>query len=262
MTDVFQVQGDIAAKVADALGVALADSTQRELAAKPTENLGAYDEYLKGEAASQAMGVSDPPSLRRAIAYYQNAVALDSTFALAWARLSHAQIRLYGNSIPDPALAEQARLSAERARRLNPAEPLVYRALGAYHVTMGPRSRARRRRVPGGRPARPRQRQPAGGAGEHRVLSRPVGQRLRPTRPRRAAGPPCREHPGSTGRYRSEPAAVPESGCGRGSGPRARADQCQAGRAEGDGRSWPRVISTARGRSFGRPQGGSSPRPS
>jgi serine/threonine-protein kinase len=138
MTDVFQVQGDIAAKVADALGVALADSTQRELAAKPTENLGAYDEYLKGEAASQAMGVSDPPSLRRAIAYYQNAVALDSTFALAWARLSHAQIRLYGNSIPDPALAEQARLSAERARRLNPAEPLVYRALGAYHVTMGP----------------------------------------------------------------------------------------------------------------------------
>ena len=67
MTDVFQVQGDIAAKVADALGVALADSTQRELAAKPTENLAAYDEYLKGEAASQAMGVSDPPTLRRAI---------------------------------------------------------------------------------------------------------------------------------------------------------------------------------------------------
>jgi TolB-like protein/predicted Zn-dependent protease len=138
MTDVFQVQGDIAAKVADALGVALADSTQRQLTDKPTENLAAYDEYLKGEAASQAMGVTDPPALRRAMAYYQNAVTLDSTFAMAWARLSHAQIRLYGNSVPDPALAEQARLSAERARRLNPAEPLVYRALGAYYVTIGP----------------------------------------------------------------------------------------------------------------------------
>jgi eukaryotic-like serine/threonine-protein kinase len=138
MTDVFQVQGDIAAKVADALGVALADSTQRQLADKPTENLAAYDEYLKGEAASQAMGVTDPPALRRAISYYQNAVTLDSTFAAAWARLSHAQIRLYGNSVPDPALAEQARISAERARRLNPAEPLVYRAFGAYYVTMGP----------------------------------------------------------------------------------------------------------------------------
>ncbi|HVL18103.1 MAG TPA: protein kinase, partial [Gemmatimonadales bacterium] len=138
MTDVFQVQGDIAAKVADALGVALADSTQRELAVKPTENLAAYDEYLKGEAASQAMSVTDPPSLRRAIQYYQNAVTRDSTFAVAWARLSHAQIRLYGNSVPDPALADQALASAERARRFNPAEPLVYRAFGAYYVTMGP----------------------------------------------------------------------------------------------------------------------------
>ena len=138
LTDVFQVQGDIATKVADALGVALADSTQRELTTRPTENLAAYDEYLKGEAASQAMGVTDPPSLRRAIGFYERAVALDSTFAIAWARLAHAQLRLYGNSVPDPALGEQARLAAERARRLKPNEPLVYRAWGAYYATMGP----------------------------------------------------------------------------------------------------------------------------
>jgi TolB-like protein/tetratricopeptide (TPR) repeat protein len=135
MTDVFQVQGDIATKVADALGVALADSTQRELTAKPTEDLAAYDEFLKGEAASQAMGVNDPPSMRRAIGFYERAVALDSAFALAWARLSHARTRLYQNSVPDPALGEQARLAAERARRLKPSEPLAYRALGAYYAT-------------------------------------------------------------------------------------------------------------------------------
>ena len=44
--------------------MALADSAQRELAAKPTQNLAAYDAYLRGEAASQAMGVSrsgEPP---------------------------------------------------------------------------------------------------------------------------------------------------------------------------------------------------------
>jgi hypothetical protein len=102
MTDVFQVQGDIATKVADALGVALADSTQRALTAKPTENLAAYDEYLKGEAASQAMGVTDPPSLRRAIGFYERAVALDSTFATAWARLSQARTRLYGQGGSGP----------------------------------------------------------------------------------------------------------------------------------------------------------------
>ena len=138
LTDVFQVQGDIATKVADALGLALADSTQRALTAKPTENLAAYDEYLKGEAASQAMTVTDPPSLRRAIGFYERAVVLDSLFAPAWARLSHARTRLYVQGIPDPALREQARLAAERARRVNPKEPLVYRAFGAYYGTVNP----------------------------------------------------------------------------------------------------------------------------
>ena len=139
LTDVFQVQADIATKVADALGVALADSARREVIAKPTENLAAYDEYLKGEAASQAMAVQDPPSLRRAIGFYERAVALDSTFAIAWARLSHARTRLYTNSVPDPALGEQARMAAERARRFKPNEPLVFRAFGAYYAGVHPR---------------------------------------------------------------------------------------------------------------------------
>jgi TolB-like protein/tetratricopeptide (TPR) repeat protein/predicted Ser/Thr protein kinase len=138
LTDVFQVQADIATKVADALGVALADSARRQLTAKPTENLAAYDEFLKGEAASQAMAVTDPPSLRRAIGFYERAVSLDSTFAAAWARLSHARSRLYFNSVPDPALGEQALLAAERARRLKPNDPLVYRAFGAYYATVHP----------------------------------------------------------------------------------------------------------------------------
>jgi serine/threonine-protein kinase len=140
LTDVFQVQADIATKVADALGVALADSARRQLTAKPTENFAAYDEFLKGEAASQGMAVQDPASLRRAIGFYERAVALDSTFAIAWARLSHARTRLYGNSVPDPALGEQARLAAERARRLKPNEPLVFRAFGGYYAVVNPRN--------------------------------------------------------------------------------------------------------------------------
>ena len=134
LTDVFQVQADIATKVASALGVALADSTQRRITAKPTENLAAYDEFLKGEAASQGMSVSQLSNLRRAIGYYERAVALDSNFAIAWARLSHARTRLYGNGVPDPTLGEQARVAAERARRIRPDEPLVFRAFGAYYA--------------------------------------------------------------------------------------------------------------------------------
>ena len=80
LTDVFAVQADIAAKVADALGVVLGDSARRELTVKPTESLAAYDEFLKGEAASQGMK-ADQAGLRRAIGFYERAVSLDSTFA-------------------------------------------------------------------------------------------------------------------------------------------------------------------------------------
>ncbi|HEU5041048.1 MAG TPA: protein kinase, partial [Gemmatimonadales bacterium] len=137
LTDVFQVQADIATRVADALGVALADSARRELGAKPTESLAAWDEFLKGEAASGAMK-GDQASLRRAAGHYERAVALDSGFVQAWTQLSRARTSLYSNGVPDPELGEQARLAAERARRLAPDDPAVYLALGDYYGSITP----------------------------------------------------------------------------------------------------------------------------
>jgi serine/threonine-protein kinase len=138
LTDVFQVQADIAARVAEALGVALADSTRSRLTDRPTASLAAYDEFLKGEAASQAVNIYDPVALRRGIGFYERAVATDSTFALAWARLSFARSRLYFYGVPDTALARGARVAAEQARRLRPDDPQVYRAFGAYYAQVNP----------------------------------------------------------------------------------------------------------------------------
>jgi serine/threonine-protein kinase len=120
LTDVFQVQADIATKVAGALDVVLGDSARRDLAAKPTANLAAYDTFLKGEAASQGMAATDPASLRRAIGFYEQAVALDSAFVPAWAQLARARAVLYFNSVPTPAKAEEVRHAAERAQALWP----------------------------------------------------------------------------------------------------------------------------------------------
>ena len=50
ITDVFQVQADIAGQVASALNVALGAGQKQTLTARPTENLAAYDAFLKGEA--------------------------------------------------------------------------------------------------------------------------------------------------------------------------------------------------------------------
>jgi DNA-binding SARP family transcriptional activator/TolB-like protein len=137
LTDVFAVQADIATKVADALGVVLGDSARRELTVKPTESLAAYDEFLKGEAASQGMK-ADQAGLRRAIGFYERAVSLDSTFAQAWSQLSRARTSLYSNGVPDPALGDAARVAAERARALRPADPLAHLAAGDFYGSVNP----------------------------------------------------------------------------------------------------------------------------
>jgi TolB-like protein/Flp pilus assembly protein TadD len=132
LTDVFQVQSDIASKVAQALGVALGAGEEKRLSEKPTENLAAYDAFLKGEEASKGMTVLDPSSMRKALGFYEQAVALDPNFAQAWARVSMANSSLYYNSTPTPQLAERARQAAEKAVTLAPNRPEGYWALGNY----------------------------------------------------------------------------------------------------------------------------------
>jgi serine/threonine-protein kinase len=144
LTDVFQVQADIAGRVVQALNVALGDSTERKLSAPPTRSLPAYEAFLRGEAASQGLTVLlDPASLHRAITAYEQAVALDSTFIQAWAQLARAQASLYFNSTPVPAIAAAARQAAERALSLAPTRPEGHQALGAYYgYVLADRARA------------------------------------------------------------------------------------------------------------------------
>ena len=133
LTDVFQVQGEIATRVAQALDVALSAGEKRRLEAKPTRNLPAYEAYLRGEEASQSMAASDPLSLRRAIGHYEQAVALDEGFLEAWARLSRASSLLYVNGTPTPAGTRRALEAAEKALALGPERPEGHQALGDYY---------------------------------------------------------------------------------------------------------------------------------
>ena len=61
--------------------VALGAGEEERLSEKPTQNLAAYDAFLKGEQASDGMATFDPPAVRRALAHYDQAVALDPGFA-------------------------------------------------------------------------------------------------------------------------------------------------------------------------------------
>jgi serine/threonine protein kinase/TolB-like protein len=134
LTDVFQVQADIASKVASSLDVALGSTERHALTEKPTANLSAYDAFLKGEAASQGIAVTDPASLRRAITFYQQAVVVDSTFVQAWAQLARAQAYYYYVGVPSPAAADLARVAAERAATLAGGRAEGQLALGDYYA--------------------------------------------------------------------------------------------------------------------------------
>jgi eukaryotic-like serine/threonine-protein kinase len=138
LTDVFQVQADVAGQVARALDVALGTPQREALAKPPTANAAAYDAYLKGEAASKRLGAVDPRETREAIKYYEQAVALDSGFAQAWAALSRAGSQLYVNGTPTPELARRSREAAERALRLSPNHFRGRLALGDYYSTVPP----------------------------------------------------------------------------------------------------------------------------
>ncbi len=137
LSDVFQVQADIAGRVAQALNLALEGPKQEQLAERPTQNLAAYDAYLKGEEIAQGIWGIDPPTLRRAAGYYEQAVALDSSFALAWAQLSRTMSYVYFLGTPTAADAERARAAADRALALAPSRAEGRLALGDYYRNVG-----------------------------------------------------------------------------------------------------------------------------
>ena len=94
LTDIFGVESEIAKGIAESLQAKLTGREEQALAVKPTNNLEAYDAYLRG-LAFDARSVFSLDALRKAISFYERAVQLDPNFALAWARLSRADALLY-----------------------------------------------------------------------------------------------------------------------------------------------------------------------
>jgi TolB-like protein/Tfp pilus assembly protein PilF len=136
ITDVFQVQADIAGKVAAALNVALSEGQQAQLGARPTENLAAYDAYLRGNEIAGGFAQTPAVDIRRALGQYERAVALDSTFALAWANLSRAlsRITFLGTARGDE--RTRAKTAAERSLALAPQLGAAHLALGEYYYNV------------------------------------------------------------------------------------------------------------------------------
>jgi serine/threonine-protein kinase len=137
LTDVFQVQADIAGRVAQALNVALADSVRREIAQRPTTNEDAYNYYLRGQSYAERATLNvEPQTMAIAQQMYEKAIGLDSGFALAWARLSGVHLYFYRRDATDRTRMDLARTAAGRAARLAPNLAESHIAVGEYAQTV------------------------------------------------------------------------------------------------------------------------------
>ncbi|MGH9406484.1 MAG: protein kinase domain-containing protein [Terriglobia bacterium] len=100
----------------------------------PTENVAAYDLYLKGREAVR--GLPDAQKLDQAIGYYKGALKQDPSFALAYAGLADASLRMY-NDTRDRVWMDEATAAASQAQQLNSNLPEVYIALGNVYSATG-----------------------------------------------------------------------------------------------------------------------------
>ncbi|MGA7886611.1 MAG: protein kinase [Acidobacteriaceae bacterium] len=112
MKDVFEVQDEMARKIAEALRVTLSPEELEALAVKPTENLQAYDLYLRGKRYARRQTRQD---LEFALQMFENGVAIDPNFALAYAACANACAMFYCNYSRDQMWVERAREASGKA---------------------------------------------------------------------------------------------------------------------------------------------------
>jgi serine/threonine protein kinase/Tfp pilus assembly protein PilF len=112
MKDVFEVQDEMARKIAEALRVTLSPQELEALADKPTENLQAYDQYLRGKRYARRLTRQD---VEFALQMFENAVALDPSFALAYAACANACAMYYSFFSRDQIWVERAREASGKA---------------------------------------------------------------------------------------------------------------------------------------------------
>ncbi|PYL80227.1 MAG: hypothetical protein DMF21_09695 [Verrucomicrobia bacterium] len=128
LTDIFAVESDIAKTIAETLRAKLTGSEEQMMSMKPTENTQAYELYLKGRFFWNKRTGAD---LRKAIEYFNQAIAKDPNYALAYAGLADSYLLLsaFGAASPSDSLP-QAKAAAKRALEIDDTSAEAHTSLG------------------------------------------------------------------------------------------------------------------------------------
>jgi serine/threonine protein kinase/tetratricopeptide (TPR) repeat protein len=128
LKDVFAVQEETALKIADALNLRLTPQEQQAVRRRYTQDVLAYDAYLRGRNLQAGFDV--PAMLEQSRKEFETALARDPNYVPAMAGLSWVEASYYRNVESNPDHLRRAEQLAERARAIDPQLPAVHSALG------------------------------------------------------------------------------------------------------------------------------------
>jgi serine/threonine protein kinase/tetratricopeptide (TPR) repeat protein len=132
--DLLTIEDQIYTRLLDALETKPSNEEMAAASAHPTENVEAYNEYLKGRNALG--GSPDEKNIQAAMNFFNGALQKDPGFALAYTGLADANLMMYSQK-KDKYWSERAVESARKAARLNDKLPEVHAALGSAYSAMG-----------------------------------------------------------------------------------------------------------------------------
>ena len=131
--DILQIQSEISREVAEKLRVRLTTGEEQQLVRRERANPQAYELLLKGRFHEHRGGTED---LRRAVEYYQQAIAVDSTYGAAYAALSLSYNDLVGYSLLDPKeFMPKAEAAARKALELEESLDEAHLALATLKTS-------------------------------------------------------------------------------------------------------------------------------
>ena len=117
LADVFEVQDEVAAEIVKAMELALPAAKDRHMRAGGTDNVQAYQEFLRGTALLPMRRVRD---LQAAIDHFERAIELDPRYAMAYAMCANTLTMLAGNVGLSPAQVQRREQHLRRALQLDP----------------------------------------------------------------------------------------------------------------------------------------------
>jgi len=130
MDDIFAVQDKIANAIAEKLEITLLGNKPIVVAKRPTPGKEAYKLYLKGRSF---WNLGTPPDLKKAIDFFQQAIALDPLFARAYSGVADCYNTLgYGSHLAPKEAAPKAKQAATKALELDSTLAEPHASLGFY----------------------------------------------------------------------------------------------------------------------------------